>query len=71
MIDYVRENDVPIVFHIDNSSDSLARTICEDSDAEIKTFYSMHNITSRQAEDGVTFISLLELNLSSIKEALG
>lgn len=71
LIDYVREHNVPVVFHIDNSSDSLARTICEDSNAVIKTFYSMHNITRDQFEAGTTFISLLELNLSSIKEALG
>lgn len=71
LINYVRSNDVPVVFHIDNSSDSLARTICEDSEAEIKTFYSMHNITREQFDSNTTFISLLELNLSSIKEALG
>lgn len=71
LIDYVRENDLPVVFHIDNSSDSLARIICEDSNAEIKTFYSMHNITREQFESNTTFISLLELNLKSLKEALG
>ena len=71
LIDYVRDNDLPVVFHIDNSSDSLARIICEDSNAEIKTFYSMHNITREQFESNTTFISLLELNLKSLKEALG
>lgn len=71
LIDYVRTNDIPIVFHIDNSSDSLARTICEDSNAAIKTFYSMHNITAQQYQTSTTFISLLEINLKSLKEALG
>ncbi len=71
LINYVRDNSVPVVFHIDNSSENLARTICEDSDAQIKTFYSMHNITEEQYDDGVTFISLSELNLLSLKEALG
>lgn len=71
LINYVRENDLPVVFHIDNSSDSLARIICEDSNAEIKTFYSMHNITAEQYKSNTTFISLLELNLNSLKEALG
>lgn len=70
LIDYVRENDLPVVFHIDNSSESLARIICEDSNAEIMTFYSMHNITREQFESKTTFISLLELNLKSLKEAL-
>ena len=71
LINYVHSNDIPVVFHIDNSSDSLARTICDDSGAEIKAFYSMHNITREQFENGTTFTSLLELNLSSVKEALG
>ena len=71
LIDFVRSNDIPVVFHIDNSSDSLARTICEDSKAKIKTFYSMHNITAEQFKENTTFISLLELNLNSLKEALG
>ena len=71
LINYVRDNDVPVVFYIDNTSDSLARTISEDTSAEVKPFYSMHNITREQSDSGTTFISLLELNLSSIKEALG
>ena len=71
LIDYVRKNELPVVFHIDNSSESLARIICEDSSAEIKTFYSMHNITREQFESNTSFISLLELNLKSLKEALG
>lgn len=71
LIDYVRENNVPVVFHIDNSSDSLAKTICEGSKAEIKTFYSLHNITAEQSKNGDTFISLFKQNLNSLKEALG
>ncbi len=71
LIDYTRNNNVPVVFHIDNSSDSLAKTICEDSNAKIKTFYSLHNITSEQSKQGATFMSLFEQNLKSLKEALG
>ena len=68
LINFVKNNGIDVVFKIDNSSDSLGKTIL---DGEVKTLYSLHNVTKEQFDSGETYISLMELNLNALKEALG
>ncbi len=70
LIDYVRAENIPIVFHLDFSNGNTARLISEDSDAEIRLFYSCHNVTTEQFENGESYISLMKHNAKVLKEAL-
>lgn len=69
LIDFVNLNNIPVVFHLDNSNENLAGLISEDTGARVMPFYSCHNVTKSQYENGETYISLMELNLKSIREA--
>ncbi len=68
--DFVKDNDIPVVFHMDNTNENLAKSICDETGAEVGVFYSCHNVTKKQFEDGVSYNSLMEINLKSLKEAL-
>ena len=68
LVEFVKDNDIKVVFKIDNSSDSLGKTILGDN---VKTLYSVHNVTKEQFDKNETYISLMELNLKALKEALG
>lgn len=70
LIDYTENNNISVVYHMDFSNENLAKLISEDTDSKVYTLYSCHNITKEQFEDGVTYYSLMELNLKSLKEAL-
>ena len=71
LIDKVREEKIPVVFSIEFSNGNIARAICESTGAVPRTFYSCHNVTKRQMEDGATYVSMMSENLDVIREALG
>lgn len=70
LIDYIKANNVPVVFNMDNTNETFATLISEDTDSKTSTLYSCGNITSKQFAQGVSYISLMELNYSALKEAL-
>ncbi len=70
LIDKVKEDNIPVIFKIELSSDNIARTIAEDTGATVRTFNTCHNVTAEEFSQGVTYISLMEQNLEVIKEAL-
>jgi len=70
LVDKVREENIPIVFQIELSSGNIARSIAESASAEVKTFYSCHNVTRDDFEGGATYLSLMRKNVETLKEAL-
>lgn len=70
LIDIVKEQNIPVVLKIELSSDATARTICDETDAQMMTFYSCHNISKEDFDAGATYISLMELNVDTLSAAL-
>lgn len=70
LIDKVIEEDIKVVFKIELSSDSMAKTIAEDAGGKVATFNTCHNITSQDFKNGETYVSLMYGNLEALKEAL-
>ena len=70
IIDFVRQNSVRYIFKIELTSEDLARTIANDTGAEILTFHSGHNISAEDFESGKTYADLLEQNFSNLEKAL-
>lgn len=70
LIDFTRENNIPVVFYLELSSGKVAQIISEDSSAKTMQFSSCHNVTKEDFENGATYISVMEQNLEALKEAL-
>lgn len=70
LIDKIREEHIPVVFKIELSSDSLARTIAEDTDTRVMVFNTCHNVTRDEFNSGETYVSLMYRNAEALKEAL-
>lgn len=70
MIDFVRDENIPVVFYLEFSNGKTANLIAEDTNAKTMRFSSCHNVTKDEFENGVTYISLMEQNLKALKEAL-
>ncbi len=70
LIDRVREEKLPAVLYMEFSNQKMADVICEDTGCKKLPFYSAHNITAEQLEEGVTYLDLMRINLESLKEAL-
>lgn len=71
LIEKVREEGIPVVFHIELSNEDMADTICEETGAEKMLFSACHNVTKEQFEAGVTYLELMWANVDALREALG
>ena len=70
----VDELALPVVLTIDGSDRKIAQTIVQNTvagNAEILTLDSMQSVTDEQIAGGVSYLSIMEENLSVLKKALG
>lgn len=70
VIDHIREHGTKIVFYEELSSARAAKTIAEDTGVEICEFSTAHNVSKADFDAKVTFIDVMERNLSALKRAL-
>lgn len=70
LIDRVKNDNLPVVYRLELSSGTIASTISSQTGAEVMTFYSCHNISKEDFENGETYISMMQRNVESLKIAL-
>ncbi|MDO4740783.1 MAG: metal ABC transporter substrate-binding protein, partial [Eubacteriales bacterium] len=70
MIDMVREEELPVVCHMELSSHRIADTICAETGAKCMQLHSCHNVTREEFEAGETYVSLMQKNCETLEEAL-
>lgn len=70
LIDKVREEQIPVVFHGEFSSHLMAQRIGEEAGAEPMLLHSCHNVTKDEFENGVTYLDLMWMNSESLRMAL-
>ena len=67
MIDFTRDNQIPVVFYLEFSNGRVARLISEDTGAKTMRYSSCHNVTKDEFADGATYISLMDKNSKRLK----
>ena len=70
LIDKVQEKDVKVVYYTEFSNRKVADIICESTGAKALMLHSCHNVSKADFEKGESYLSLMERNLSNLKEAL-
>jgi zinc transport system substrate-binding protein len=70
LVDKVRAEKIPVVFHIELSNEKIADTICEETGAKKLLLHAVHNISKRDFEAGANYHDLMVQNLQNLKEAL-
>lgn len=70
LINKVKTEQIPIVFHIELSDKKLALLVSEESGAGVRVWNSAHNLSKEDFEKGLTYLDLVESNLKFLKEAL-
>ena len=71
LIDKVKAEGIPVVFHIELSNEDMADTICNETGAKKKLYSAFHNVTRAQFDAGVTYLELMWQNVDALREALG
>ena len=70
LINKVKEERIPVVLKMELSNDNIAKAIAEATDTKVKVLYSCHNITADQFAAGETYLSMMEKNVETLREAL-
>ena len=70
LVDMIKQWNIPVVFKIELSSGTIAETISDATGAEVMTFYSCHNVSKDDFENGETYLTLMRRNLESLRIAL-
>jgi zinc transport system substrate-binding protein len=66
----VKEENIPVVFHIELSTGKIADTICEATGAAKMQFNACHNVTKADFDAGVSYLDLMWDNVEALKSAL-
>ena len=69
-IDFVRDNDIKVVFSEDLVDPRLAETIAAEAGAETLVLSPIEALTPEEASAGVTYLDKMEKNLISLRTAL-
>lgn len=70
LINKVREEKVPAVLKMELSNENIASAIAEATGTEVRTFYSCHNLSAEEFEEGETYLSMMQKNVETLKEVL-
>ena len=70
LIDTVQQEQIPVVYTIELSSQKIARAIAEATGARILTFQSCQQVSREDWENGETYVSLMRRNAAALKEGL-
>ena len=70
LIDYVKNNNIPVVFINELSNTAIAEQIAKETGAEMLTFYSCHKVSKDDFENGKTYIDIMSRNIENLKTAL-
>ena len=70
LIDKVKTEEIPVVFKVELSSGKIADTIAKETGAKVVEFNAVHNVSAEDFAAGATYVSLMEKNVSALKEAL-
>ncbi|MCR5350536.1 MAG: metal ABC transporter substrate-binding protein [Acholeplasmatales bacterium] len=75
LINKVISTNSKVIFVIELSESNIANTIKSEcktkgKDVEIKTFYTMHNVSKSDYKKGTTYVDFMNLNIESLKVAL-
>lgn len=70
LINKVKADQIPVIFHIELSNQQMSRSIAEGTGAKERQLNSIHNVTQKDFDAGVTYVDLMRQNVKTLKEAL-
>lgn len=70
VIDYMKQNDIHVIFYQELSSGKIADAIAAETGATKLVFHTIHNASQKEINNGETYISLMKKNLENLEKAL-
>ncbi|MDY3281886.1 metal ABC transporter substrate-binding protein [Dysosmobacter sp.] len=71
LIEEIEEEHLSTVYYIEFSNHLVADSVAEAAGVDTALFHSCHNVSQQQLDDGVTYLSLMEENLETLRRTMG
>ncbi len=69
-VEYVRQNDIPVIYHEILSSGRLAQVMADETGAELVAVDSLHNPTVDQLKAGYSYVEGMRANMAAFARGL-
>lgn len=70
LIDYIKENNIKVIFAEDLVDPKLAQVLADEAGAQVLTLSPLEGITKEEQANGVSYLGKMKENLASLKESL-
>jgi zinc transport system substrate-binding protein len=70
LINKIRAEKIPVVFHIELSNERMANTISGETGAKKLLLHACHNISKRDFDAGLGYLDFMRRNVENLREAL-
>lgn len=70
LIDKVKAEGIPVVFHAELSNRKMADTISEATGAEVRLLHACHGISKADFTSGASYLDLMTRNIEALREAI-
>ncbi len=70
LIQRIEQDDIPVIYTIEMSTQAIARTIAEETGARILTMHSLQTVTQDEFDGGESYVSLMWKNVEALQEGL-
>jgi len=70
LINKIKAEKIPVVFHIELSNERMADTISEGTGAKKLLLHACHNVSKRDFEAGLGYLDFMRKNVENLREAL-
>ncbi|RDU23787.1 metal ABC transporter substrate-binding protein [Anaerosacchariphilus polymeriproducens] len=70
LVEKVKEDKIPVVFHIEFSNEEMCDSICSATGAKKELLHAIHNVSKDDFEKGITYIEIMKQNAKVLREAL-
>ena len=70
LIKKIDSEKISTVYYIEFSNQNIAKTLSDATGAKTALFYSCHNVSKEQLNNGTTYVSLMRENLNTLKNTM-
>jgi len=70
LIDKIKAEKIPVVFHIELSNEKMANTISEETGAKKLLLHACHNLSKKDFDAGLGYLDFMRGNVENLREAL-
>lgn len=68
--DFVKNNNVKVIFTEGLSSSKIAKTIADNTGAELRDLNTLEGLTNQEQSEGEDYLSVMEKNLNALKDVI-